>query len=171
MIRKKSTTRRKKATATRPKRRVTRKKKGMLSELFNANMAQAGGKVVLSGAVGGIGAGFLAKVLPDTMPAKTKAMYQIAGGFAAATVLKMPNVGAGMAGVGMYNLFTQSGYLADGFAYADDLEALPMVLDEDGAAYLQEGAYLQDGGMFLQENDGLSYDVGYYGAGFGLDNM
>lgn len=169
-MRRKSTSR-KKATTTRTKRRVTRKKKGMLSELFNANMAQAGGKVVLSGAVGGIGAGFLAKVLPDTMPAKTKAMYQIAGGFAAATVLKMPNVGAGMAGVGMFNLFTQSGYLADGAMYADDLEALPMVLDEDGAAYLQDGMYLQDGGMYLQEDNGLSYDVGYYGAGFGLDNM
>jgi hypothetical protein len=171
MIRRKSTTRRKKATTTRPKRRVTRKKKGMLSELFNANMAQAGGKVVLSGAVGGIGAGFLQKMLPDTMPAKTKAFYTIAGGFLSATVFKMPNVGAGMAGVGMFNLMTTSGYLADGNMYADNLEALPMVLDEDGAAYLQDGMYLQDGGMYLQEDNGLSYDVGYYGAGFGLDNM
>ena len=165
-----TTTTRRKTTATRPKRRVTRRKKGMLAEMFNANMAQAGGKVVLSGAVGGVGAGLLNKLLPDTMTTKTKAFYTLAGGFVTATVLKMPNVGAGMAGVGMFNLFQESGFLAEGMNYADDIEALPMVLDENGAGYLQE-MYLQEGGMYLQEDNELSYDVGYYGAGFGLDNM
>ena len=71
----------------------------MLSELFNPIMAQAGGKAVLSGAVGGAAAGFLSKLLPDTMEAKTKSFYLIAGGFVSATMLKMPNMGAGLAGV------------------------------------------------------------------------
>lgn len=172
MRRKTTTTRRKKTAVARPKRRVTRRKKGFLSEMFNANMAQAGGKVVLSGAIGGIGAGLLSKLLPDTMTNKQKGFYQLAGGFVSATVLKMPNVGAGMAGVGMFNLFQESGFLAEdsNFSYANDIEALPMVLNEDGAGFLQE-MYLQENGMFLQEDNELSYDVGYYGSGFGMDNV
>ena len=87
-MRKRRTT--KKAPIKRTRKRVTRKK-GMLAELFNPNMAQAAGKTVLSGAVGGMGAGLLAKVLPDTLDAKTKAFYQLAGGFLTASVFKMPN--------------------------------------------------------------------------------
>ena len=172
MRRKATTTRRKRpTTAARPKRRVARRKKGMLAEMFNANMAQAGGKVVLSGAIGGVGAGLLNKLLPDTMTTKTKAFYTLAGGFVTATVLKMPNVGAGMAGVGMFNLFQESGFLAEGINYADDIEALPMVLDENGAGYLQEMYLQENNGMYLQEDNELSYDVGYYGSGFGMDNV
>jgi hypothetical protein len=199
-MKRRTTTRRKKAVT--PKKRSTRRvtrKKGMLSELFNANMAQAGGRTVLSGAVGGVGAGLLYKMLPEDMPVKTKAFYTLAGGFLSAVILKMPNVGAGMAGVGMYTLATESGYLSeDSNLYADDIEALPLVLDEDyygdedmleedgmylqdDNMYLQEnGMYLQEDGMYLQEygeedeyleEDDLSYDVGYYGAGFGLDQV
>jgi len=156
-----------KKAAPRSKKRVTRRKKGMLSELFNPTMAQAAGKTVISGAVGGVGAAMLTKLLPDTLEPKTKAFYTIGAGFVTATLLKMPNVAAGMAGVGFYNLLQTGGFLAEDFSYADDLDALPMVLDENGAAFLQE-SFLQDG--YLQEN-GLDYNVGYYGAGFGLDNM
>jgi len=76
-----------------------------------------------------------------------------------------------MAGVGMYNLMTVSGYLAEeGYNYADEMEGLPVVLNESGAMYLQEnGMYLQENGMYLQEDD-FDYNVGYYGAGFGMDN-
>lgn len=162
MARKRTT----KKAAPRSKKRVTRRKKGMLSELFNPTMAQAAGKTVLSGAVGGFGAATLTKLLPDTLEPKTKAFYTIGAGFVTATLLKMPNVAAGMAGVGFYNLLQSGGFLAEDYTYADDLEALPMVLDENGAGFLQE-AYLQEG--FLQED--LNYNVGYYGAGFGLDNM
>jgi hypothetical protein len=164
------------AAPARTRKRVTRRKKGMLSELFNPNMAQAAGKVVVSGALGGVAAGFLNKVLPDTMAPKTKAFYQLGAGFLTASVAKMPNLGAGMAGVGMYNLLTVSGYLAEdsgSWDYADEIESLPVVLNENGAMYLQDNAmYLQEGnGMYLQEDfNPYSYDVGYYGAGFGLDN-
>lgn len=168
MARRKTT---KRKTATVKRRRST--KKGMLSELFNPKMAQGAGKAVLSGAVGGASAGMLIKLLPSSMDPKMKSAYCIGAGFLSATILKMPNLGSGMAGVGMYTLLTQGGFLAEdsNFSYADDIEALPMVLDENGAGYLQDnGMYLQDNGMYLQEDD-LSYDVGYYGAGFGLDNM
>lgn len=158
-----------KKTAPRSRKRVTRRKKGMLSELFNPTMAQAAGKTVLSGAVGGFGAATLTKLLPDTLEPKTKAFYTIGAGFVTATLLKMPNVAAGMAGVGFYNLLQTGGFLAEDSAdYADDMERLPMVLDENGVDFLQE-AYLQE--AYLQEGNGYSYDVGYYEPGFGLDNM
>lgn len=173
-MRKRRTTATRRKSSAAPKRtrkRVTRRK-GMLSELFNPAMAQAAGKTVVSGAVGGAAAGLLQKMLPDTMTPKTKAFYTLGAGFLAASVAKLPNVGAGMAGVGMYNLMTVSGYLAeDDFSYADEMEGLPVVLNENGAMYLQDnGMYLQDNGMYLQEDNDYSYDVGYYGAGFGMDN-
>lgn len=162
-----------KKPVVRSKRRVTRRKKGMLSELFNPAMATAGGRTVLSGAIGGAGAAMLDKLLPDTLDPKMKAFYTIGGGFVLATVMKLPNVGAGMSGVGMYQLLTTSGFLSEnGYDYADPIEALPMVLDENGSDYLQDnGLYLSDNGLYLSEdNDGLSYDVGYYESGFGMDN-
>ena len=153
-----------------PRRRRSTTKKGMLSELFNPAMAQASAKTVISGAVGGAAAGLLSKVLPDNMDPKTKNILTLGAGFLTATVLKMPNVGAGMSGVGMYNLL-QASMLSENYNYADEIESLPAVLNEGGAMDLQEGGmYLQENGMYLQEDNGLSYDVGYYGAGFGMDN-
>jgi hypothetical protein len=144
----------------RRKRRVTRSK-GMLAELFNPQMAQAAGKSVISGAVGGAGALMLNKLLPETMDAKMKGFVTLGAGFVTSALLKMPNVGAGMAGVGIANLMATAGMLAedDNFSYADDLQALPLVLDEDGGAFLQED-YLQEDG-FLQEDE-YSYNVGYF---------
>jgi hypothetical protein len=165
--------RRSKKTPIRTKRRVTRRKKGMLAELFNPVMAQAGARSVLSGAIGGATAGVLNKILPDSIDPKMKAFYTIGAGFVTATVMKLPNVGSGMAGVGMYNLLQSGGFLAEegNYNYAEPIEQLPMVLNENGAMYLQENPmYLQEP-FYLSENNDYSYDVGYYGAGFGLDNM
>ena len=72
----------------------------------------------------------------------------------------MPNVGAGMAAVAVRDLMSAKGLLAEGANYADSMDSLPMVLNENEAAYLQEG------GMYLAEDD-YSYNVGYYPAGFG----
>jgi hypothetical protein len=165
--------RRSKKMPVRTKRRVTRRKKGMLAELFNPVMAQAGARSVLSGAIGGATAGVLNKLLPDSIDPKVKAFYTIGAGFVTATVMKLPNVGSGMAGVGMYNLLSSGGFLAEdgNYNYAEPIEQLPMVLNENGAMYLQENPmYLQEP-FYLSENNDYSYDVGYYGAGFGLDNM
>ena len=164
--------RRTKKSPIRSKKRVTRRKKGMLAELFNPAMAQAGGRAVLSGAIGGASAGVLTKLLPESIDPKMKSFYIIGAGFITATMLKLPNVGSGMAGVGLYNLMNAGGFLSENgnYDYAEPIEQLPMVLNENGAMYLQENPmYLQEP-FYLSEND-LSYDVGYYEAGFGLDNM
>jgi hypothetical protein len=131
----------------------------MLAELFNPQMAQAAGKSVISGAVGGAGALMLNKLLPETMDPKMKGFVTLGAGFITSALLKMPNVGAGMAGVGIANLMTTAGMLAeDNFSYADDLQALPLVLDEDGMSFLQEDFLQED---FLQENE-FDYNVGYF---------
>ena len=114
------------------RRRTTVKKGGMLSELWNANTATAGAKSALSGAVGGAAAGMVGKFLSGTVTdPKKMALYQIVGGFGVATLLKLPNVGAGMAGVGMFQLMQNSNMLADNFDYfTDPIESLPMVLND-----------------------------------------
>jgi hypothetical protein len=170
-MRRRTTTTKKRTAKTAVRRKRVTRKKGLLSEMFNPIMAQASAKTVLSGAVGGFGAGFLDKVLPTSTSNEMRSAYMFVGGFITATALKMPNVGAGMAGVGMFTLLKNKGFLNDDSTenlYADEIEALPEVLNDD--MFLQEGEmYLQDGEMYLQDN-GLSYDVGYYGAGFGMDN-
>ena len=176
MVRKRRTTRkaaparrRRSTVAKRPtvrRRRAT--KKGLLSELFSPVAATSGAKVLLSGAVGGLGAGIVSKLFPATTTPEMKALYTGVAGFVTSTMLKMPNVGAGMAGVAAYNLFTAKGLLSDDYNYANDMSALPMVLNEGEAMYLAENnMYLaEDGNMYLAEDD-FSYNVGYYPAGFG----
>lgn len=170
MATRKRTTRRKTAAPARrrrsvakaaPRRRRTTRKKGLLSEMFNPAMASGAAKTLLSGAVGGLGAGLLGKVLPATTGVEMRAGYTLAAGFITSTVFKLPNVGAGMAAVAVKELLTAKGLLAEGANYADSMDSLPMVLNEGEAMYLQEGNE-----MYLAENS-LSYDLGYYPAGFG----
>ena len=164
----KRTTRRRRTTSIMKKvtpRRVTRRKKSMLSEFFSPGMAQSGGKIVLSGAVGGVGAGLLNKIMPASIGAEMKALYILGAGFVTATVLKAPNVGAGMAGVAISNLFNAKGFLSEdeSFDYADNLDSLPMVLNEDQAMYLSESDdYFLSEDFSLSEDNPDSYDVGYF---------
>ena len=159
----KRTTTRRRSTPVKAVRRVTRRKKSMLSEFFSPVTAQAGAKVCISGAVGGIGAGLLSKLIPTSVSGEMKSFYILGAGFLTATLLKMPNVGAGMSAVGAYQLFKDKGLLAEDseYDYADTMESLPMVLNEDQALYLQEsdGMYLSED-FSLAEDD--SYNVGYY---------
>ena len=160
---KKRTTRRR-STPVKTTRRVTRRKKGMLSEFFSPQTAQAGAKIVLSGAIGGIGAGFLSKLIPGSVSPEMKSLYILGAGFVTATVLKMPNVGAGMSAIGAYEIFKSKGFLAEDseYDYANSMESLPMVLNEDQALYLQEndGMYLSEDYSLAEDED--SYSVGYY---------
>jgi hypothetical protein len=168
MARRKTTTRRKTATTTRRRRSTTARpvarrrrstrKKGLLSEMFSPAMATGGAKVLISGALGGVGATFLNKLLPASTTPEMKAVYGLGAGFATATLLKMPNVASGMAGVAVAELFKTKGLLSEGYNYADNLNSLPMVLNEGEAMYLSED-------MYLAEDYG--YNVGYYPAGFG----
>ena len=148
-------------------RRVTRRKKSMLSEFFSPQTAQSGAKVCISGAVGGIGAGLLNKLIPSSVSSEMKSVYILGAGFLTATVLKMPNVGAGMSAVGMYQIFKDKGFLSEdsnNYDYADSIESLPMVLNEDQALYLQEndGMYLAEDMNYNLSEDNDSYGVGYY---------
>lgn len=154
----------KKGGATTKRRTIRRRRSsgGMLSELFNPVQAQATAKTLISGAVGGVAAGLIGKILPGTTTPQMKSAYTIAAGFITSAVLKMPNVGAGMAAVGARDLLAAQGMLAEDseFSYANDLEPLPMVLNEDQAQYLAEnGMYLAENGMYLAEDD--DYQVPY----------
>jgi hypothetical protein len=165
--RKRTTTRRRTTTPVKSTRRVTRRSKSMLSEFFNATSAQAGAKVCISGAVGGIGAGLVSKLMPASVSIEMKSVYLLGAGFITATMLKMPNVGAGMAAVGAYQIFKDKGFLAEddeNFDYANSLDSLPMVLNEDQALYLQEsdGMYLSEDMSYNLSEDDNSYSVGYY---------
>jgi hypothetical protein len=162
----KRTTTRRRTTPVKSVRRVTRRKKSMLSEFFSPQTAQAGAKVCFSGAVGGLGAGLLSKLIPSTVSVEMKSVSLLAGGFITATILKMPNVGSGMAAVGAYQLFKDKGLLSEDseYDYADSMESLPMVLNEDQALYLQEsdGMYLAEDMSYSLAEDDDSYSVGYY---------
>jgi hypothetical protein len=174
---KKTTTprRTKRAIVSAPKRRTTRKKSG-LSELFSPTMATGGAKVLGAGALGGIGAGLLSKLIPTTTSAEMKALYTLGAGFVTATVLKMPSIGAGMSAVAVYNLLQSKNMLGDNgdfdelgeenYSYANNLDMLPMVLNEDQAMFMSGNEdYLQDDSEYLEEEN--DYAVGYYGTPFG----
>jgi hypothetical protein len=153
--------RRRRTTAKAPvRRRRSSAKKGLLSEMFNPAMASGAAKTLLSGAVGGLGAGLLGKVLPATTSLEMRAAYTLGAGFVTSTVFKLPNVGAGMAAVAVKELLSAKGLLAESASYADPMASLPMVLNEGEAMYLQEG-----NNMYLAED--FNYNVGYYPAGFG----
>jgi hypothetical protein len=151
--------RRRTAVKAAPRRRRTTKK-GLLSELTNPAMVQGAAKTLLSGAVGGLGAGLLNKVLPATTSQEMRAAYTLGAGFFTSTIFKLPNVGAGMAAVAVRDLMSAKGLLAEGANYADSMDSLPMVLNEGEAMYLQENS-----DMYLADDYG--YNVGYYPAGFG----
>jgi len=168
-IRKRTTARRKTAAPARrrrttakaaPRRRRSTRSKGLLSEMIKPAQVQGAAKTLLSGAVGGLGAGLLNKVLPASTSVEMRAAYTLGAGFVTSTVFKLPNVGAGMAAVAVKELLNAKGLLAEGTSYADPIDSLPMVLNENEAMYLQES-----NDMFLAEDYG--YDVGYYPAGFG----
>ena len=157
---------------TTPTRRRRRAKKSMLSDFMSPTMAKAGAKATISRAVGGAGAGLLSKLLPATYTEKQKGGIQILAGFLTTTLVKLPNVGAGMSAIGMYNILTDAGFLSEGgdyesYNYAEEIEMLPPVLSEQEGMYLQEqeGMYLQDSGMYLQDDNPFS--VGMYGDDFG----
>jgi len=171
-------TRTRRAVITKPKRRAKRKSGG-LSELFSPTMATGGAKVLGAGALGGIGAGLLSKLIPTTTSAEMKAVYTLGAGFITATMLKMPSIGAGMSAVAVYNLLQSKNMLGEdgedfdelgeeNYSYADNLEALPMVLNEDQAMFLSGNEeYLQEDSDYLQEDGADDYSVGYYGTPFG----
>lgn len=152
------------------RRRRTTRRKGGLSEFFNPGQAAEAAKVVVEGAAGGVGAHFLNKVLPSTINPAQKAVITVGAGFITAAMFKRPILGAGMAAIGVMNLLTETKLLAEdtnGEFTSDELDNLPMVLNENTMYALSEGNgmylsedYLQEDTEF--ESPGTDYEVGYY---------
>lgn len=114
------------------------RKRGMLSEMFSPGAAQGALRCVASGAVGGALAGIVEKAMPNQSETN-QSLAMLGLGFLAAGVAKTPNVAAGLAGVAGYKI-GKTAYqgLQDGMAlaenrpYTDNIERLPMFLNEDG---------------------------------------
>jgi hypothetical protein len=168
---KKSKTRKRRArrAMSAPARRRTMRKRRGLSELFNATTAQAAAKSVASGAVGGVLAGGLLRLMKNR-PTYERLTAGLAASFVTYAVVGMPNMAAGMAGAiaatesaPLYDKF-MSESLVD-YADVDALNTMPaQVMSEDGEVltlaevggemvYLNESeqvmlaetAYLQEG--------------------------
>ena len=178
MKRKKTTTKRRRKSVF-PTRR--RKRRGMsengLSAVFNPATAQAGGRVIGAGAIGGMIAGAANRALTKTNNL-TRLGIQIGASFVTYAVLKYPNMAAGMAGAfaaleskPIYDRFLAED--GDLFAQDDSINELPMVLDENGNAltlsqdesgdvvYLNEatGETMLAEDVFLQEEAFLQDDI------------
>lgn len=147
-------------------RRVTRRSKGMLSEFFDAKSAQQAGMVVAEGALGGVGATLLGKVLPASVSPQYKAVITVGAGFVTASMFKRPILGAGMASVGVVELLKSVNFLAENNGnWASGMDSLPMVLNEGEAMYLSENPMYLSENYYLSEDfesAGSDYEVGYY---------
>jgi len=164
----KTTTRSRTTTKSTTRRRKAPAKKGMLSELFNPKMAEGAFKAMGSGAMGAVVCMGVDKLMVNQTPL-VKNLTTGALAFAAATLGKAPNFAAGLASVSLYKAMDAAGLLADDLNlqdhnYAGSIEALPMVLDDNG-----DTMYLEQEGdnIYLQDEGELDYNVGYFPAGFG----
>jgi hypothetical protein len=131
--------RRKKITkAARPRRRRRSMKENGLSAMFSPETAQAAGRVVGAGAIGGILGGALNRVLTKQNNL-TRLGVQIGASFITFAVLKYPNMSAGMAGAfaALESKPAYDKFLAEDddmmmFAQDDSINELPMILNENG---------------------------------------
>jgi len=128
------------------RRRKHSRRKGMLSELMNPATATQSAKAVFSGAVGGFAAGYLDEPTQTMQPIVRGAVF-LGASFLASSILKMPNVGSGIAGAYGLLLNRKMQGLADDFEqtdYAEEtLNASPEFLDENG-----KEMFLADDGEF-----------------------
>ena len=140
IIKKTPMKRRKKITkAARPRRRRRSMKEEGLSAMFSPETAQAAGRVVGAGAIGGILGGALNRVLTKQNNL-TRLGVQIGASFITFAVLKYPNMSAGMAGAfaALESKPAYDKFLAEDeddmqmFAQDDSINELPMILNENG---------------------------------------
>lgn len=174
--RKKSTRRRRRSVAVAPRRR--RRKSGM-SEMFTPATAKAAAQTVGAGAIGGLAAGALNRILTKQNNL-TRYGIEIGASFVTYAVLGFPNMAAGMAGAftALESGPIYSKFLAeqdDMFAEEDSINQLPLMMNENGEVIslqedgsgnmvylneatgettLAESVYLQED-VYLQENDSI----------------
>ena len=159
---------RRKTTTPKARRRKYTRRKGGLSEMITSVQANKGLRAGGLGALGGGLASLAEKVFKPDMPENEKIMWLGAGAFVLATVGKAPYMASGVAGIVGYKLMTEVGLSEGAHEYADPIERLPEVLDENGRPMtLSEdpttgNIYLNEGNeLYLDENDPESYQVEY----------
>jgi len=134
---KKRRIRRKRTLSAKGGRRRRSSRKGILSEMFTPATAMASGKAVLSGVVGGMASRVVGKIIPGENKL-TSALVNLGASFLASSVLKMPNLGAGIAGAYGAQIFDQlaGGMSEDNeetdYASVNGLDKYPDALDENG---------------------------------------
>jgi hypothetical protein len=153
-----------------PRRARRRRSRAALSELFNPTTAAAAGRAVGAGAIGGMIAGGVSRLLTNR-PAYERILAVGAASFVTYAVLGYPHMASGMAGAlaatesaPIYNKFMSEGSLVD-YADVDALNTMPtevmsengetltlaevdgemVYLNEDNQISLAETAYLQQG--------------------------
>ena len=173
--------RRRRMVATKPVRRRRRRlSEDGLSELFNPETAKAAAKVIGAGAIGGLLAGGVNKVL-SRQSTITRYGIEIGASFLTYALLGYPNTASGMAGAfaalesgPIYNKFLNED--GDFYANPDSLNEMPMLMNENGEMItLQEDGdgnmvYLNEStgettlaeDVFLQEDTYLQEDAGIY---------
>lgn len=137
MPRKRKTTRRRcKAYAPVRYARRRRSKKSGLSELFSPATAKAAATTIGAGAVGGLAAGALNRVLTKQNNL-TRYGIEIGASFVTYALLGYPNMAAGMAGAftalestPIYSKFLNEN--EEFFADEDSINELPMLMNENG---------------------------------------
>ena len=179
MPKKRKTTRRRRSMKPTSFSRKRRTKKSGLSELFSPATAKAAATSIGAGALGGLAAGALNRVLTKQNNI-TRYGIEIGASFVTYALLGYPNMAAGMAGAftaiestPIYNKFLAED--TDFFAQEDSINELPLMMNENGEVislqedssgnmvYLNEATgettlaeqvYLQED-VFLQENDSI----------------
>lgn len=122
----------------RPRRRRRTMREEGLSAMFTPETAQAAGRVVGAGAIGGLLGGALNRVLTKSNNL-TRLGIQIGASYVTYAVLKYPNMSAGMAGAfaaleskPVYDRFLAEEDEDMMFAQEDSINELPMILNENG---------------------------------------
>lgn len=127
----------------------SRSRKGLLSEMFSPQAATQTGRAVLSGIAGGM----LSKGIDRLLPVEnqlTKGLIQLGASFVMGAVLKVPNLGAGIAGAygaglaeRLFSPRPMGEMENEEYADPDALSAYPDALDDNGRPM-----YLAENGEF-----------------------
>jgi len=134
---------RKSGTAITARRRTAtrrRTRKRGLSDVFSPAIVRGGAGTVIAGALGGYLTAPAEKFMPKDWNDSQRGLAKIVGGFLTATVLGMPNIGAGMAGAGAAELAKSRDPLSEIFDMDGDVYADPEIL-QSYPTYMNDGPF------------------------------
>jgi len=149
-----------KTTTTRRRRPAA--KKGFLADLFTPAAARSGATTLTQGAIGGFSGYYLAKILPATFQPWQKSAVLFGASYLTSTLLKKPQVAAGMAGMAGAELAMQldSGMSESGFdGWTDPIYEMPPMLN-DYAPFADEYSLADEFSLsdeYSLSDDGLNF--------------